>query len=254
MKYFFTILTIILWSNLFAQKRVKTLLGNKKFVWIADSSSTQLTFYYQPDSWASKRLNLVRDSLVMHIRSVETFVGINHYSPRIHVFIVEDRKQMKALTGFTTNGKADHRFNTISGILSDDTKTLFANHEFFHIIAANTWGWPNHWVNEGMAVYSDRKWNGYDFYPLTKYLIDKNRYIPLEGLLSEFKRQDASLSYPLLGSFVKYLDETYGKEVLVGVWKNGYKSLPYLTGKNLSSLEQDWLAKAKTADYGNMSY
>lgn len=172
----------------------------------------------------------------------------------IHLFIVESRQEMKSLEGHETNGSAYYAENAITGIASEKINSIYANHELFHLVAMNVWGVPDTWINEGMAVYADNNWHGQDLYQLTKYLVDNKRYIALNKMIKHFRVVDDIVSYPLIGSFVKYLDETYGRQTLIKIWKAKTKNLKRLTGKSIKELEKDWLAKIKTVANREIKY
>jgi len=254
MRTLLTILLLVFGQTLFGQVSFTQLLENKNFHWIADSSSQELTIYYQADSWTAKKPDSVRQRVVKHINSVKSFIGINSYEKRIHLFIVDSRQQMKKIIGWETNGSAFYKYNALTGIAAEKTNSVYSNHELFHVVAMNVWGVPDTWINEGMAVYSDNKWHGYDLYQLTKYLNDNNRYVSLNKLFNNFRKVDNSISYPLMGSFVKYLDETYGRDTVIKIWKSKSKNLRKLTGKTIQQLEVDWLTKIKAMDYKEIKY
>ena len=254
MRLTLTILILFLGQGLLGQISHTRLLENKNFKWLADSSSQELTIYYQLDSWTDKKVETVRQRIINHFNSMKSFVDIKYYDTRIHLFIVESREQMKLLVGHETNGSAFYNTNTITGIASEKSNSIYSNHELFHVVAMNLWGVPNIWVNEGMAVYSDNKWHGHDLYQLTKYLIDNNRYVSLDKLIKDFRKVDDLISYPLTGSFVRYLDEAYGRETVIKIWKSKSKNLKRLTGKTNKELEAGWLTKVKTIEYKGINY
>jgi len=252
-----TVLTILLLVSghiLFGQISFTKLLENKNFQWLVDSSSRELTIYYQADSWTAKRLERVKQNVNNHFNAVKSFTGINSYDKRIHLFIVDSREQMKKLVGYETNGSAFCKYNTVTGIASEKINSIYVNHELFHVVATNVWGKPEVWINEGMAVYSDNIWHGHDLYQLTRYLVDNNRYVSLNRLIKNFRKVDDLISYPLLGSFVKYLDETYGRDTVIKIWKSKAKKIEKITGKSIEQLEIDWLAKIKTIEYNWIKY
>ncbi len=189
-----------------------------------------------------------------HFNSVKLFVDIKSYQAKINLFVVDSREQMKLLVGRETNGSAFYDYNTVTGIASGKINSIYSNHELFHVIAMNLWGVPDVWINEGMAVYSDNEWHGHDLYQLTKYLVDNKRYISLDKLIKIFRKTDDLISYPLAGSFVKYLDETYGRDIVIKIWMTKTKNLKNLTGKTIDQLESDWLTKVKTVEYKEIKY
>jgi hypothetical protein len=194
MRLILTILILFLGQGLFGQISYTRLLENKKFKWLADSSSQELTIYYQVDGWTSKMIETVKQRVINHFNSVKSFVDIKLYDKRIHLFIVESREQMKQLVGHETNGSAFYKGNTVTGVASEKINSIYSNHELFHVVAMNLWGVPDIWVNEGMAVYSDNKWHGYDLFQLTKYLVDNDRYVSLNKLIKNFRKVDDLIS------------------------------------------------------------
>lgn len=249
-----TILILLVGQGVSGQISFTRLLENKNFTWLADSSSQELIIYYQPGSWTDKKIETVRQKVLNHFNSVKSFVDIKSYNKSIHLFIVDSRIQMKSLVGHATNGSAFYETNSVTGIASDKRNSIYSNHELFHVVAMNLWGVPDIWMNEGMAVYSDNKWHGHDLYQLTKYLIDSNRYVSLNKLMKDFRKVDDLISYPLIGSFVKYLDEMYGRETVINIWKCKAKNLKRLTGKTNKELEADWLTRVKGIEYEEINY
>jgi hypothetical protein len=254
MRLILTILILFLGQGLFGQISYSRLLENKNFKWLADSSSQELTIYYQVDSWTDKKIESVRQRVINHLNSVKSFVDIKSYDKRVHFFIVDSREQMKLLVGHETNGSAFYNSNTVTGVASEKINSIYSNHELFHVVAMNLWGVPDIWVNEGMAVYSDNKWHGHDLYQLTRYLADNNRLVSLDRLIKHFRKVDDLISYPLTGSFVKYLDEAYGRDTVLMIWKSKTKNLKKLTGKTIKELETDWLTKIRTINYNEIKY
>lgn len=254
MKLAISIAILIFCQAAFGQRILNKLEKNKDFEWLVDSSSAQLTFYYEAESWTSLNLELVREKMQGRIDTTQSFIGIENYEARIFLFIVESRARMKDLIGHETNGSAFYKDNVVTGIASKERRSIFTTHELFHIMAMNEWGVPKTWINEGMAVYSSGKWHGNDLYQLTKYLYDTNRYVSLKTMIKKFKKVDNFLSYPLMGSFAKYLDETYGREKVIEIWQSKSNKLEVITGKSIEELENDWLMKVQEIDYEGIDY
>lgn len=242
----FTLLFLItcVWNSCRAQKTLRELRNHPKFAWLTDTLAPNSTIYYLPDSWTSVRIESVRQRISAHVDSVKRFVGTSDYKKRIHVFIVGSREEMKDLIGYETNGTALYADHVITGIAGNKTHSIYSNHEFFHVIAMNTWGMADTWINEGMAVYSDKKWHGHDLHGLSRYLVEQGRYIGVKMLIRNFRKADSMVSYPLIGSFVMYLDNTYGRDAIVRMWRG--EPVKKVTGRSLKALELDWLDYVKT--------
>lgn len=230
------------------------LLKNEHFKWVNEELSGEITIHYPTDSWTNTNSEKVKSVITRHIQETNSFIGIEAYPHQIHLFIVSSREEMKQLIGYETNGSAFYKSNTVTGIYSKTINSIYANHELFHVMAMNVWGKPELWINEGMAVYADNQWHGYDLHQLAHYLINNDRVIDLEILVNDFRSVDDLLSYPLAGSFAKYLDEVYGRETLIRIWKSKAKKLEKIAGKSIGELEVDWINVVKKVDYVGINY
>ena len=85
-------------------------------------------------------------------------------------------------------------------------------------------------------------------------MIDNDRYVALDRLVKKFRQVDDLESYPLIGSFSKYLEETYGRETVINIWQGKIRDIEVSTGKSINVLEQDWLNKISTVEYFGIDY
>jgi len=126
-----------------------------------------------------------------------------------------NRNHLKAHTGKSTNGFAEVGTPTFHTIWYAD------NHESVHSVVTLTIGHPPALFNEGIAVAHQADyglypefvptWNGDDFHMLSK-THRHNDLPPLNELLesSSFFNFDQNMTYPVAGSFTRYLIDTYG--------------------------------------------
>ncbi len=235
-------------------KKISKLINHSHFEWVIDSLDHKALIYFEKNSFAHKNKEVLRDRIQYHVENTISFVGIENYDKPIHYFILENRERMKSLIGLETNGSANYKENYVTAIFSSNIKSAYSNHELFHLIAMNEWGYTEGWLNEGMAVYSDNNWFGYSLHELAKYLIDQNDYIPMAEMTKRLRMHDSLITYPLLGSFAKYLDETYGRETIKQIWKTGKKRMKKFTGKNLADLENEWLKMLGSVEYNDINY
>lgn len=249
---FVTILLINL--NAFGQKRLDNLRNNSNFVWVVDSLKMDLTIYYEKNSYADKNSDVLKKRVQQHLTNTLNFIGVDTYDKPIHYFLLEDRERMKLLVGYETNGNANPKNNFVTAIYSETIKSVYSNHELFHLIAMNLWGYPETWINEGMAVYSDNAWNGYNLHQLSKYLIDNDKFVSIDRIAKRLRKYDSMITYPLLGSFAKFIDETYGRETIKIIWSNGRKKTKKHLGKSLGDLENEWLEMLETVNYEKIEY
>jgi hypothetical protein len=236
------------------QKKLENNIANSNFAWVIDSLSDHVILFYEKNSYAEIHRAVLRERIQYHLVSTLSFIGMNAMEEPIHYFVLEDRAKMKLLVGYETNGNANPENNFITGIFSSGIKSVYSNHELFHLIAMKLWGYPEIWINEGMAVYSDNRWSGYDLHELSKYLLDTGKLIPLNNLTKNIRKYDAAVAYPLLGSFMKFLDETYGRDAVRMIWEKGRKQMKKYTGKELEELETEWLQMLQSVGSKELNY
>jgi len=253
---FILVLAVVIFSNLecFGQKKLNKLKNNHDFTWLTENLGNNISLYFEKDSYAEEHKEVLIERIRFHLERTMEFIEIDEYNKPIHYFVLENRQRMKQLFGFETNGLANPRQNYLAAIFSVNSKSVYSNHELFHLLAMNEWGYPKTWVNEGMAVYSDNIWHGYDLHKLSKFLIDSDRYIPLKNLISRFMEFDNALTYPLVGSFVKYIAESYGIESIKEIWRGKGKDIGKHFGKSIEELEKEWLQMLDLIKYDNIIY
>lgn len=249
---FVTILFLNL--NIFGQKRLENLRSNSNFEWIVENLEMNLTLYYERNSYAENNIDVLKKRVTQYLTNTLNFIEVDLYDKPIHYFVLEDRERMKLLIGYETNGNANPKNNFVNAIFSENIKSVYSNHELFHLIAMNVCGYPENWINEGMAVYSDNAWNGHNLHELSKYLIDNDKFISIVRTAKGLRKYDSSITYPLLGSFTKFIDETYGRETIQLIWTKGRRTLKKHLGKSLDDLEKEWLLMINSVTYNNIKY
>ena len=162
-------------------------------------------------------------------RHVLEVIGADGYPDRVSIFVVGSRPRMAALIGWETNGTAFHETNTMCVVVTDRIP-IRATHELLHVVATNLWGVPQRWINEGLAVYAAGTWHGHDLHALCRLLHRRGDLPGLADLTRRFKRLPDRASYPAVGSFVRYLAETYGDGAVKTVREGGARALPVATG------------------------
>ncbi len=249
-----TIILTVLNLNARGQKRLDKFRKNSNFEWVIDSLQKDLILYYEKHSYAEKNIQILKVGVKRHLTNTLDFIKVEAYDKSIHYFILEDRERINLLVGSETNGSANPQNNYVTAIFSENTKSVYSNHELFHLIAMNLWGYSESWINEGMAVYSDNMWQGHGLHELSKYLIDNDKYVSVVRLAKKLRKYDSRITYPLLGSFVKFIDVTYGRETTKLIWSKGRKKMKRHTGKSLEDFEKEWLLMLSAVTYKEIQY
>jgi hypothetical protein len=164
--------------------------------------------------------------------------GADEYRPRIHLFLLQSFQSLKSLTGAYAAGASVPPEHAVFFVDGNDTAMA---HELNHEVFTALWGESEPWIAEGLAAslsepYLDAK---------ARDLIAAGKARPLEDMVNPWWNASlypSTVIYPELGSFVKYLRETYGIARLREVWHGGAASIPHAFGKPLDRLEREWRA------------
>ena len=174
---------------------------------------------------------------------------------KIQYYKFTDANQKQQLTGMEGTGNADPSTDSIYTIWPKD------NHETTHLLTA-TIGMPTPFINEGMAVANQTdpldkiytpNWNGNSPHYWAKQYLQAGQLPALSGLLDKtaFEAFDPNMSYPIAGSFLRYLIDTYGMTAVLKLFPGASSSdSPSTTisrfqdvfGKSFTGAEQDWHA------------
>ncbi|MGH7460894.1 MAG: hypothetical protein ACREMA_07680, partial [Longimicrobiales bacterium] len=90
-------------------------------------------------------------------------------------------------------------------------------------------------------MYADDRWHELDLHGLVKHLANSGRLVGLRKLITDFRGVDDLISYPMAGSFAKYVYESHGRNALLAVWEGGSSVVPRVLNRSWPEIEQDWL-------------
>jgi hypothetical protein len=231
---------------------VKELVDRKGFTWKSEDTAN-FRFYFEPSTFGEKHIDRLKENAEQSRKRVLTLLGEQIYRDRVTLFVLDSRRRMKALIGKETNGLALPQRNAVLYVFNEKIDASGA-HELCHVLAKNLWGKADDWINEGLAVYSDGVWQQYQLHDLAKYLWLKTKLIPLEEILEHFEKYPDFITYPEMGSFVKFLYEKYGMENVREIWKKDAAAIPRITGRSLNELEKDWFEVLGKADASKVTY
>jgi hypothetical protein len=222
------------------------------FVWKTDRSAT-FEYHFEPSSTAEREIEKIKTTMEQSRSHVVALLGEKTGPPGVPVFIVETRHRMKELTGTPQNAWSTPK--VIAFIYGAQAKAIGA-HEDCHILARHFWGSPHaDWLDEGLAVYSDDEWWGHPLHGVAKLLLERGQLIPIAALLkSGWRKQSDLVTYPETGSFVKFMYEKYGLDLVKQTWKGGSSQILQIFGKKVDDLEQEWRATIAAADASGIQY
>jgi hypothetical protein len=228
---------------------VRTATG---FAWLK-SESTGVDVFYEAGGKAEQDLGIIKQRLEDARIRVESLLG-GLPAMRLQAFLVTSRSQARDLVGFETNGTA---FETATIMVHNENTSAVSAHEPCHVWTRYFWGEnKERWINEGLAVYSDDQWRGLPLHLVAKWLLDHGRLAPMKDLVKNSwgAKYSELVTYPQLGSFVKFVYERYGRDAVKGFWQRGAGQAKKSMGKTLAEIEKEWLHEIGTLDASAVNY
>ncbi len=222
------------------------------FAWVSRQSA-HFDYFFEAGTLAERDIEAIGRSMEKSRAGLEQLLGAA-LENRNQVFVVDSRARIKALAGRETNGFA---FGTASAMVYSTTINALGAHETCHNVARSLWGKPHgQWIDEGLAVYSDDGWHGHPLHELAKWLLDRNKLVPLDDLIRDerFRAYSDMVTYPELGSFVKYVYEKYGRGAVKTLWQRGAGEADRACGRTLNQLEEEWRSELGKRDASAIRY
>lgn len=219
--------------------RTSTLRSRPGFHWVVEQSA-HYSFYFEAASPAARDIAHIKDVMESEYAHITALLGVGQASLHTDAFIVDSRTRMKQLCGHESNGLSA---GSVLLFVYGEVTALGA-HEETHLLSQHLWGAPHGvWLSEGLAVYSDDTWRGYQLHGVCKRLKTEGKLLPFASLLDdrEFNGTSSMVTYPEAGSFIKFLYERYGVNAVRSLWEKGAVGIPSVIGKPLELVESEWL-------------
>ncbi|OQA70664.1 MAG: hypothetical protein BWY34_00509 [Parcubacteria group bacterium ADurb.Bin247] len=217
-------------------------------------------FYFQKESLAEKNIKSIIDIKEVHYEKVLNWLKLNN-NRKINYYLYPSLKEKKFLMGDNSLGNAIWEELEIENRESNSKKfeihvvysekcKFIGEHEDTHLLSL-PWGLSIYLFCEGLAQYMENSFMGEDLHVVAKKLLQKNKLYSLEWLLenSNWNNVDSVVIYPQVGSFIKYLIESYGKENFKKVYQSTSRKketaensleINKVYQKNINQLEKEW--------------
>lgn len=167
------------------------------------------------------------------------------FTEKINYFLYESSEEIGRLYGINEpiNGFAVWGENKIFAVYNDKIKCI-GPHEDVHLISFAINNPKSNFIVEGLAMFFDEKWWGIDNDIWTSYYYTTNKDISIYKLLNneEFDNYNCEITYPIAGSFIKYLISSFGIEKFIKLYKisevpnsNDFKNIYHYTILELES-------------------
>ena len=168
------------------------------------------------------------------------------FTEKINYFLLDSAEEVGRLYGINEpiNGFAVWGENKIYAVYNDKIKCI-GPHEDTHLISFVINNPKSYFIVEGLAMYFDEKWWGLDNDIWTNYYKANNKDLSISNLLNneEFDSFNCEITYPIAGSFVKYLISKFGVDKFIQLYQiievpnsNDFKRIFHYTIQELESI------------------
>ncbi|MFI5323663.1 MAG: hypothetical protein ACHQ6U_09070 [Thermodesulfobacteriota bacterium] len=207
----------------------------------ASVETEHFTIYYDPASPEAKNIALIAGDHEWRYAELSKFLNTDSRG-KIRSYIYPDTDTRKRVVGAGETTVANPIHKEIH-LVYDTFPQPILKHELTHVMAGD-FGTkilrmtPKVGLLEGLAVAADWSEDPYNPHQWSKALIHDGLAPNIEDITGfGFWYAPAGLSYTLMGSFSRYLIDTYGIEKFKTVYRTGDFSV---YGKGLPELAADW--------------
>ena len=239
------------------QRSAADILAQPGHAWIHDST-LHTRIHYLAGSPAADSLVRLKREIEAAWTSAANFVGDTSDVRPVDVFAVPTRAMVGEVAGLPIMTNALNFWEKRVVVIWIAPRGWPGPHEFVHILAFDAWGPAKEWwLGEGVAVAAGR-WLGTDVDAYARCLSDAGRLLPLDRIIPQLQGSQtdealAQVTYPEVGSFVRYLIRHDGRDRIASVYAKGAAAVPATYGRSIDALEREWRAYLATVDAGRIS-
>ena len=197
--------------------------------------------YYAPGTPEAKDIKLIAMDHEWRYKQLKEALDLDS-TQKIRSYIYPDIKTRKILTGAGETTIANPIHNEIH-LIYDSFPHPVLKHELVHVMAGEFGNnvlklSPKIGLLEGIAVAVDWREQRFTPHEWAKVMVEMGIAPKIEDIIGfGFWYSSAEVSYTLMGSFSRYLIDSYGIEKFKSAYKTGSFSI---YGKNLGELSQEW--------------
>jgi hypothetical protein len=225
-------------------------LRDTAFTWQTRETS-HLRIHFQPGSYAADHIDqFVEDAEQARangLRVLET----SEFQPRIDVFHLKSKDQMKRITEYAVRGWTDPVAKTVL-LVRASPSNQGERHEIAHVLSHNLWGHSNDWgttgwMSEALATYAGGSCSGHSIDEIVAYVDLQSELIPLDSLALKFRTHNDLIAYLQAGSLFGYIRETYGLAKVRALWNRGFEQFATILNKSPSAVDAEWRKHLKAS-------
>jgi hypothetical protein len=200
--------------------------------------------HYQPDSYAAGHIDQFVDDAEQALANGLLLLGEKRFTPRIDVFHLKSRDQMKHITEYPVRGWTDPAARTVL-LVRSSAANQGERHEIAHVLSHNLWGhsqdsFTTGWMSEALATYAGGPCSGYSIDEISAYLDGHGELIPLDSLARQFRSYNDLVAYLQAGSFFGYILDEYGLTRVRALWEQGFERFERVIKKTPAAVDAEW--------------
>jgi hypothetical protein len=233
-------------------------LADERFEWqVLEGERVDVWWYEGGRDFAQRALDIAEEAMT----SAAELLGVTEMEPVDFIIYTDTRdfrEGMGPATRENVGGQAHTGIRTLFGLIEprqidsawvDELITHELAHLVFHDAVDNPYQYPPRWLNEGLAVYQSKGYDGGDRAQV-KGAAGGGTIMPLEALGGQFPTRPGrqGLAYAESVAAVDYFVETYGEERLVelitsfGMGTGLDGAFMVATGDDFAAFDRAWLA------------
>jgi hypothetical protein len=225
-------------------------LRDTAFTW-QTKETDHFRIHFQTGSYAADHMDqFVKDAEEARASGLR-ILGATDFEPRIDVFHLESRDQMKRITDHPVRGWTDPVAKTVL-LVRKSAANQGERHEIGHVLSHNLWGHSHDWgttgwMSEALATYAGGPCSGYEIDEIVAYLDRRGELIHLDSLAPNFRTFNDLVAYLQAGSFFGYVRETYGLARVRALWEQGFNKFENIFEKSPSVVDAEWRKFLRTS-------
>lgn len=207
----------------------------------ASVETDHFIIYYDPGSRWAGQISLIAEDHEWRYRQLAEFLDVDS-GDKIRSYVYPDTDTRKKVVGAGETTIANPIHKEIH-MVYDSFPHPILKHELTHVMAGD-FGTrflkmsPSIGLLEGLAVAADWNGDGYTRHQWAKSLIEKDMAVDISDIAGfGFWYAPPAISYTLMGSFSRYLIDTYGMDKFKTVYGTGDFGV---YGKSLNELAAEW--------------
>lgn len=218
-------------------------LADTTFTW-QTRESEHLRIHFQSDSYAATHIEeFVKDAEQARANGLRV-LRERRFLPRIDIFHLKSRDQVKRLTGYAVRGWTDPESRTVL-LVRSSSSNQGERHEVAHVLSHGLWGHSHDWqttgwMSEGLATYAGGPCSGYSIDKIVAYADRQGELIPLDSLARKFRSYNDLVAYLQAGSFIGYIQGSYGLSPVRALWVQGFEQIETILGKTPAAIDTEW--------------